>query len=300
MNWDDLRIFLALSREGTLSAAGKALAVKHSTISRRIKAFEESLGSRLFERLAEGYVLTQAGENLLEHALIMEEQAQAVNRKAFGLDAQLQGQLNLTGPQDVLNRLLVPHISTFQQTYPAIDLQLISTGGLVDMAAREADIALRLTEKPADYLIGKKVLPLRHGIYASKEYLEQQVEQNLGNDRDKHQLIQWRQDSKDAEWVKQHFPNAKTVMRVDDAATMVACVQNHLGLARLACFMAEEVPGLYRLDLPLTPSTWGVWVLSHADLRSTARVRAGREFLVDILQQQRSLIEGLDSNYWQG
>lgn len=298
MNWDDLRIFLALSREGTLSATGQALSVKHSTISRRIKAFEESLGSRLFERLPEGFVLTQAGENLLEHALIMEEQAQAVDRKAFGLDAQLQGQLNLTGPNDVLSRLLVPHIATFKKTYPAIDLQLISTAGLVDMAAREADIALRLTEKPADYLIGKKVLPLRHGIYASEQYLTLQSEQHSGEKNRKHQLIQWRRDSKDPEWIKQHFPDAETVMRVDDAATMVACVQNHLGLARLACFMAEGVPGLRRLDLPLTPSNWGVWVLSHADLRSTARVRAGREFLVDILQQQRSMIEGLDSHYW--
>lgn len=297
MNWDDLRIFLALSREGTLSAAGKALEVKHSTISRRIKAFEESLGSRLFERLSEGYVLTQAGENLLEHALIMEEQAQAVDRKAFGLDAQLKGKLNLTGPHDLLSRLLVPHIAAFKKTYPSIDLQLISTAGLVDMAAREADIALRLTEKPADYLIGKKVLPLRHGIYASKEYLEKY---SAEKDNGKHQLIQWRRDSKDPEWVRQHFPNAETSMRVDDSATMVSCVQNHLGLARMACFMGDNIPEVHRLDLPLAPSTWGVWVLSHADLRSTARVRAGREFLVDILLQQRRLIEGLDSNYWQG
>jgi hypothetical protein len=64
--------------------------------------------------------------------------------------------------------------------------------------------------------------------------------------------------------------------------------------------MADNIPGVYRLDLPLTPSTWGVWVLSHADLRSTARVRAGREFLLEILLKQRGLIEGLNLKYWQG
>ena len=291
MNWDDLRIFLALSRAGTLSAAGTALAVKHSTISRRIKAFEETLGTRLFERLAEGYVLTQAGENLMENALIMEEQALAVDRKVFGLDTQLQGQLNLTASHDVLSRLLVPYIPVFKKKYPAIDLQLISTAGIVDMTARQADIALRLTDKPADYLMGKKVLPLRHGIYASAEY--------LAKERDTHQLIQWRSDNKKPEWVEQHFFDAETVMQVDDARTMLACVKNHMGLARLACFMGENVEGVVRLDLPLAASTWGIWVLSHVDLRSTARVRAGREFLVDILEQQRSLIEGLDSSYWQ-
>ncbi|NRB40857.1 MAG: LysR family transcriptional regulator, partial [Pseudomonadales bacterium] len=166
------------------------------------------------------------------------------------------------------------------------------TAGLLDMAAREADIALRLTDKPADYLIGKKVLPLRHGIYASAEYLKKEKTQ--------HQLILWRSEGNEPEWVKQHFPAAETVMRVDDAATMLACACNHMGLVRLACFMGDNVEGLLRLDVPLTPSSWGVWVLSHVDLRSTARVRACREFLVDILEQQRTLVEGLDSNYWQG
>ncbi len=290
MNWDDLRIFLALSRAGTLSAAGLVLGVKHSTISRRINAFEETLGTRLFERLSEGYVMTQAGENLFEHAVIMEEQAQAVNRKVFGLDAQLKGTLNVTSPNDVLSRLVVPHIGLFKRIYPAIDLQLISTAGLVDMAARQADIALRITDKPADYLIGKKVLPLRHGIYASREYLAKHSRQQ--------QVILWRSETQNPEWMQDHFPKAHINMRVDDASTMLACAQNHMGLARLACFMGDNVEGLMRVDLALTPSTWGIWVLSHVDLRSTARVRAGREFLVDIIEQQRDLIEGLNSNYW--
>lgn len=291
MNWDDLRIFLTLSRAGTLSAAGTVLNVKHSTISRRIKAFEDTLGTRLFERLPEGYVMTQAGEDLYEHAVIMEEQAQAVDRKVFGLDAQLQGPLNLTAPHDVLTRILVPHLRLFKRVYPAIDLQLISSASLLDMAARQADIALRLTGKPADYLVGKKVLPLRHGIYASRQYLEKQT--------DLHQLILWRNENTQTEWVAQNFSDAHINIQVDDSATMLACTKNHMGLARLTCFMADLEPDLLRIDVPLTPSNWGLWVLSHVDLRSTARVRAVREFLVDILEQQRELIEGLNSNYWQ-
>ncbi len=291
MNWDDLRVFLALTRAGTLSAAGVLLGVKHSTISRRITGFETSLGTALFERRSEGYVLTQAGENLLEHAIIMEEQAQAVDRKVFGLDTQLKGSLNITSPHEVLSRLVVPHLGLFKRIYPAIDLHLTSTANLVDMVARQADIALRLTDKPADYLIGKKVLPLRHGIYASREYLKKQ--------RDKHQLILWRSETQSPEWVQDHFPDAQVNMRVDDTNTMLACALNHLGLIRIACLMGDNVDGLMRLDLPLTPSTWGIWVLSHVDLRSTARVRAGREFLVDIIEQQRDLIEGASSNYWQ-
>lgn len=289
MNWDDLRYFLALARARTVSAAGRDLAVKHTTVARRIKALEQGLGTRLFDHLQDGYAMTLAGENLYQHALIMEEQAQAVDRQVFGLDAQLQGSLKLTASYDVMARLIVPQLGLFNRAYPGIDLQLMGSTGLADLSARQADIALRLTPKPPDYLIGKKVLPLRHGIYASAKYLKKNPKPGL--------VILWNDEIEHPEWVKQHFPNAEVVIRVDDVTTMLACVTNHMGFARIPCYIGETGDDLYRLDLPLTPSTWGIWVLSHVDLRATARVRACREFLIDIIQQQRSLIEGLNSRY---
>jgi DNA-binding transcriptional LysR family regulator len=289
LNWDDLRFFLALSRAGTVSGAGRELGVKHTTVARRIKAFEESLGSRLFDHLPDGYVMTLAGENLYQHAVIMEQQAQAVDRQVFGLDAQLEGVLKLTASQDVLCHLVIPKLESFSRRYPGIDLQLLSSSGLADLSARQADIALRLTPKPPDYLIGKKVLPLRHGIYGSKKYLK-------AHPRPEH-LILWNDEVDQPEWVKQHFPHANTAIRTDDATSMLACVSNHMGVARIPCYIGETAEGLYRLNLTLTPSTWSVWVLSHVDLRDTARVRTCREFLVSIIEQQRSLIEGLDSHY---
>jgi DNA-binding transcriptional LysR family regulator len=234
--------------------------------------------------------MTPAGENLYQHALIMEEQAQAVDRQVFGLDAQLQGSLKLTASYDVLDRLVVPHLGLFKRAYPGIDLQLLGSSGLADLSARQADIALRLTPKPPDYLIGKKVLPLRHGIYASAKYLKKQPKPD--------RIILWNDEVDHPEWVKHHFPDAEVSIRADDVTTMLACVSSHMGLARIPCYIGESARDLYRLDLPLTPSNWGVWVLSHVDLRATARVRVCREFLVGIIEQQRSLIEGLDSRYF--
>ena len=101
LNWDDLRFFLALARTRTVSAAGRELEVKHTTVSRRIKALEQGLGTRLFDHLPDGYALTPAGENLFQNALLMEEQAQAVGRQVFGLDEQLEGHLVLTAAHDV-------------------------------------------------------------------------------------------------------------------------------------------------------------------------------------------------------
>lgn len=290
MNWDDLRFLLALSRERTMSAAGVMLKVKHTTVARRIKALEETLGTRLFDHLADGYALTQAGEDLYSHALVMEEQAQAVDRKIMGLDAELHGELNLTASHDVFNLLVAPQLGLFRRAYPGIKLNIFSSSALADMAARQADIALRMTPKPPDYLIGTNVLPLAHGVYASKKYLKNNPAQD--------HVILWTSERSKPEWVKQHFSHSSVVIQTSDVATMLACAQNHQGISRMPCYLGDSAKNLLRLDVPLTPSKWGVWVLSHVDLRATARVRVCREFLVNTIEQQRELIGGLNSRYF--
>jgi DNA-binding transcriptional LysR family regulator len=290
LNWDDLRFFLALARSVTVSAAGRELGVKHTTVARRIKALEHSLGTRLFDHLPDGYAMTPAGENLYQNALVMEEQAQAVDRQVFGLDSQLHGNLKLTAAHDVLDRLVIPQLGLFRRAYPGIDLQLLSSTGLADLSARQADIALRLTPKPPDHLIGRKVLPLGIGIYASRQYLEANPE--LGH------IILWNDEVELPEWVKQHFANAEVTIRANDVTTLLACVISNMGATMLPCYIGDTASNLCRLELPLTASTWGIWVLSHADLRATARVRALREFLIDTIEQQKTVIEGLESHYW--
>lgn len=289
LNWDDLRFFLALAREHRVSAAGRALGVKHTTVARRIDSLEAHLGTRLFDRSAGGYAMTQAAENLYNHALVMEERALAVNREIVGMDTHLEGPLKLTAPHDLLTRIVVPNIRRLQDAYPKIDIQLMGTTGLLDLAARQADIALRLTASPPEDLVGRKVLPLRHGIYASTDYLR--------ITRSQESVITWGSEDVKPEWAEQLFPGARLALRTDDVNVMVEAVKHHLGLARMPCFVADKEPDLRRLDVSLQPSTWGLWVLSHVDLRSTARVRVCREFLIDIIQEQRGLIEGLNSRY---
>lgn len=290
LNWDDLRFFLALARSETVSAAGRELGVKHTTVSRRIKSLEQRLGTRLFDHLSGGYLMTPAGENLYQNALIMEEQAQAIDRQVFGLDAQLQGDLILTASYDVLDRLVIPQLGLFGKAYPGIRLQLLSTAGLADLNARQADIALRLTPRPPDYLVGRQVLPLGIGIYASEHYLR--------NNPDRGRLVLWDDEIELPEWARQNFPQAEVAIRASEVTAMLACVRHHQGISMLPCYIGDSAPELRRLDLPLTPSNWGVWVLSHVDLRATARVRACREFLVDIIERQADLITGRESRYW--
>ena len=156
MNWDDYRFFLALARKQTVSAAGRELMVKHTTVARRIAVFEETMGTRLFDHVREGYVLTQAGENLYHHALVIEEETQTVERQVFGLDTELKGVINVTASHDILSHLIVPNVKLFKKAYPEIDLQLHASTGLVNLSMREADIALRLTPSPPDHLVGER------------------------------------------------------------------------------------------------------------------------------------------------
>jgi len=289
MNWDDMRFFLAVSREGTASGAGRALGVKHTTVVRRIRAFEERLGARLFDRLPDGYAMTQAAENMFEQALGMEALAQAADRKVFGQDAELAGPLKLTIGHDQAILLILPKLRAFTEAFPHIELQLLTTTGLVDLAAREADIAVRLTAKPPDYLVGREVMRLRHGIYGTTRTLRK-----LSNPVN---VILFRSDADHPPWVTENFSNARTALRVDDVSSMAAATGNHLGLSRMPCYIGDSHAGLRRLDVPLTPSDWGVWILSHVDLRATARVRVCREFLQETIEQQRPLIQGEKSRY---
>ena len=295
MNWNDLRYFLALVRAGSVSGAGRKLGVEHTTVARRITALERQLGSRLFDRLSSGYEMTQVAENLYPHAITMEELMQVADREVFGMDTQLKGNLKLTASYDVFNRLLTAKLHHFTDQYPNIEMELLSSTSLADLANRQADIAVRLSPKPPEYLIGKQVLPLNHGLYASSSYLENMYQETNGHNA---KLILWEHEYKKPEWVNDHFPNGKVTLRANEVMTMMEAVKNHLGIARLPCYVADAEPNLRRLDLPLTPSNWGIWVLSHVDLRSTARVRVCREFLIDTISAQKNLIQGLDSHYF--
>lgn len=289
MNWDDLRFFLALAREGTVSGAGNVLGVKHTTVARRIAVFEDQLGSRLFDRTPSGYTMTQAGENLVSHAIGMEELANTIDRQVFGMDAQLEGTLRIASSYDIFTKLITPNINAFIEKYPAIELEFVASTGLVDLGSRQADIALRISPKPPENLVGRAVAPLGHGIYASEQYLIDRPSCDT--------LILWGHDKPSPAWVTEHFPDARVLARASEILTMMAIVKNSQGIARMPCYIGDSEPGIKRLDISLDWSGWSMWVLSHVDLRSTARVRVGREFLIDVVEQQRVLIEGRNSDY---
>ena len=287
--WDDLRYFLAVARNGSVTAAAAKLGVNHSTVSRRIQAFEEKHDVRLFERLPSGYEMSQAAENIYQKALEIEAKTQDIERELFGQDTRLQGRVVITAPNIIINHFIMPFVGRFREQYPDIDLEFLATADLKNMAAREADIAIRFTPQPPEYLVGRQVASLTQGIYVHKDYPLQ--------DQEHQSIILWHDEIAFPSWVQNYFPSAKVTLRADTIATMVAAVKNGMGIAHMPRALGEIEDDFYRLNLELPPPSWGVWVLSHVDLRATARIRVCREFIVDVLQQQRSIFEGENSRY---
>jgi len=288
-DWDDLRYFLAVARNGSVTRAASKLGVNHSTVSRRIQAFEKKHNVRLFERIPTGYEMTQSAENIYPIALEIEQRSHEIERQMFGSDNRLQGKIVITAPNFIINELVMPHITEFRQNYSGIDLIFLTTADLKNMAAREADIAIRLTPQPPETLIGRQVASFSQGIYTSKAYWAQQKKQ--------HEVILWNDEISLPQWTQSHFPDAKIAMRADTIATMVSAVKSGAGIAHMPCIMGEAQKELFRLKRELPPPAWGVWILNHVDLRSTARIRVTREFLTDVLLKYKNTFEGENSRY---
>lgn len=286
-NWDDLRLFLAVARAGTLSGAAREIGVNHSTVFRRIGAFEETLGVRLFDRLPNGYALTAAGEAMQESALRVEEEIAALDRRVTGQDLRLSGVVRITTVDMLAQGLLPRHLLAFRRAYPGIEIELTVGNATLNLTRREADVALRVGNQPPETLVGRRVGRLAFAIYGASdagETREPLAEQSwIGFDAEHAPLVRA---------FAGFLPDAHPAFRVNSVAAAIAAARAGLGLATLPCAVADLDPDLTRIA-PLPESfTLDLWLLTHEDLRRTARIRAFLDFMAETLAQEAPLLEG--------
>ncbi len=296
MDWDDLKFFLAVARKGSIRAASSDLSVNHSTVLRRINAFEEKLSVRLFERLPTGYVLTPTGEEMVESAQRIEDEVVKLDRQVIGRDTQLSGVLRVTMPLVLATHLLAPEFAAFTVAYPGIKLELAASDEEFNLKKREADVAIRLTPNPPEYLIGRKILRPAKGIYASRHYLKQHDPENHP---EKMNWIGWEDGVEYPQWVKDSaYPTSPIRHQADSLLVQLEAVKAGLGLAMLPCFLADNDASLRRLQLaPASENSCGdLWILTHKDLRATARVSVFVKFMVEVFERHRDLLEGCSYN----
>ena len=286
-DWDDLRMFLAVAREGSLAGAARALSVNHSTVFRRLNGLEGRLDVRLFDRQPGGYVLTPAGEILLGASDRVEAEILAAERALRGRDLRLRGALRVTMP-DTIARLMLPVlIAPFERRYPEIELELVVSGAFLNLGKRDADIALRPTNTPPETLVGRRVSGIATAIYrhADSDDPDGPLSESrwvVPDDSLAHLAS--------ARWLRDLAP--PVAIRANTMSGMLDAARAGMGLVALPCFMGDPEPSLRRVRDPIPDLETGLWALTHRDLRQTARIRAFLDAVATTATDLRPLLEG--------
>ena len=296
MDWDDLHLVLAVFREGTLSGAARRLNVTHSTVFRRLGAVEQKIGGRLFERFRDGYAPTPAGETAAASAARLEDEVLTLERKLSGQDLKPSGIVRIT-TTDTLSALVMRHLPAMRTQHPEIQLEIAISNAMANLTRREAEIAIRPTPAPPEILVGRRVADIAHAIYGSRAYLSRRDHEELSahnwiglDDALAGTLI--------ARWMQEHLRAAKFACRVDALPALRDAALAGLGLAVLPCYVGDQVAGLRRFAPKVLPEVRSaLWLLTHDDLKRTARIRATLDFFAKALASERALLEGKRTRY---
>ncbi|MGY3237407.1 MULTISPECIES: LysR family transcriptional regulator [unclassified Bradyrhizobium] len=279
MDWSDLQHFLALAREGTLSAAARSLDVDHVTVARRVAALEASTSLKLVDRRPRSYELTEDGKRLAEIGAPMAETAFAVERAALASKSEIGGEITISAPPSLANLLIAPRLVRLRQQHPGIRIKLIGEKRTASLNRREADLALRLSRPTEPGLVARKVGYFEFALYGSPDYLKATPAHAfafVAYDSSMDEVPQQR-------WLMRFAGTREIVLRTNDLENQAAAARTGIGLAALPKFLGEPDPRLERHDVAGRPVGREIWLVLHRDLRRTPAIRAVASFIESCL-----------------
>ena len=276
MNWDDARVFLAVCRESTLRGAARVLGVDQATVGRRINALEKSLSATLFLRTSEGYALTAVGEAALLSVEKMERSALDLQRQIQGLDDRLTGTVRVSTTDSLAIDYLIPSIAQLHAKHPDVRVQLDASTQLLSLAKREADIAVRNQRPDNPDLIARRIARWPVGLFAAQSYIDRHGMPEPGSLFEGHDLVVYQpylQSQKDMTLVSEPLGRGRIVSTLSTSLLVRRSIAAGIGIGELP-LPSASMEGLVRLWPERTrPVPYDVWLVTHADLRHTARVR---------------------------
>ncbi len=292
IDWDDLRVFLAVLRSGSLRGAARMLGLNHATVNRRLKALEAGFGSQLFDRSRDGFVPTQAGEDLLGSAERVEDEMFKSQRHIAGRDANLNGEVKVSLPYAIMRGFLAADLCSFSDLYPGIDLDLDLTDRFSDLARLEADVSIRMAHERTDDVLGRRLVQYSKAIYAAPE-VANNLDPTAGTFDESRIWIGWHGGDGQNTWIRgTPYPNLPTRHNLPLHALQMEAARAGMGLAMLPCFLGDRDSGLVRVPGTAPIPDRSIWLLSRPDLRRTARVRAFVDFIAAAILDHRALLEG--------
>jgi DNA-binding transcriptional LysR family regulator len=281
--WDDLQVFTAVCDAGSVSGAARRLGVNHSTVLRRIGSLETTLGVRLFDRLPSGYALTAPGNALAGRLAGMAEQVDSAQRQLMGLDEAIEGVIRLTSTDTLLHGLLMPLLADFRARHPGVQLQVVVNNSFLSLTKREADVAIRGSNKPPDHLVGRRVGNIQTALYGARAYLKSLGRRAGWDDYDFVAPDESLSHLEQAKWLHRQVAPQRIAMRLDSLVGMVDAVRHGAGVGMLLCPLADACDDLVQLAPPDPRHDTQVWILTHPDLKQVARIRAFTQFMADAL-----------------
>ncbi len=289
LDWDDLRVALAVADAGSLAGAARALNVNHTTALRRLDALEARLNTRLFERQRGGYMPTEAGELLAREAREIAPRVHDIERRLLGRDLRLTGGVRVTTAFVTMAYLLPEVLADFSRTHPGIEVEIAESGTLLDLSRRQADVALRISHQVPEHWVGRSLGPVHFKIYAKRGVRGlPQRKTALSTLLDSAPWIAFEREGSNrfARWMQQRIPASQVRLRVDIYNSIVAMLRTGIGVGMLPTFVQAGEPDLVPVSARIEELSTPLWVLTHPDLRRTARIQAFMQHVGDALAKR--------------
>jgi len=293
-NWDDLRIFLAVARDGNLSAAARTLRVTQPTVGRRLRALEQRLAARLFDRLPDGFVPTAAGAQLLPLAEEMERSAEALERRQASLADTVSGTVRLS-VMEAMARFLAEFVGELRGRLPEIEIELAFTHLGANLSKREADLLIRECMPDNPGLIARRLGELSYAVYGEAGLVERNPAARgearyrdcpwVGYDEEHSRFT-------DQQWLLERLAGRLPAVRVNNGLVLHEAVRRGAGLGVLPCFSGDWDPALVRLTAPIPELDSTQYLIVHRDLRRTPSVRAVMDELASLFQREAPRLAG--------
>jgi DNA-binding transcriptional LysR family regulator len=281
-DWEDIRHFVTLAREGTLSAAARTLGVDHATVARRVAALETSTGLKLVDRRPRTTTLTEDGKRIAGVAAPMEEAAFALSRAAQAAKPDVGGEVTISAPPNFASSVIAPQLVRLRRQHPDIRIKLIGEKRRVSLSRREADVALRLLRPAETGLFVRRIGSFGFSLYGAPAYLEKTPPHALAFIGYDASLAESPQEI----WLGTIIGGRDVVLRTNDLETQVAAARSGLGIAALPHYLGDGDPRLQRYVVTQKPVSRDVWLVVHRDLRQVLAVRAVMDFLAGCMRQQ--------------
>jgi DNA-binding transcriptional LysR family regulator len=291
MDWDNVRVFLAVARSGQFVAAAKRLRLDHATVSRRIAALETGLGARLFDRRTTGVKLTAAGERFLATAEHMETAFLHAQSEIGDIDVELTGVVRIGAPDGFSTYYLAAALGDFLERHPGILIQLVPVPQVIPLARREVDIVVVLDKPEAGRFVARKLTDYSLGIYASADYLKARKPPRDVAALAGHRLIGYVDEhafSNALDYVRELFDGAPTGFECTSAVTQLEALRAGLGLGVVHDYLARRFKDLKRV-LPERRAIRSYWIVTHEDTRGLGRIRAVHDHLVASVERDRAI-----------